>query len=78
METRLLKCLDIVRDITDLGVPSDYPPLKQLSKRLSDYVKSGESWSGRIMFEEYGRYADIVLPSRHDRDIQVVLRNINR
>lgn len=76
METRLQKCLDIVRDIKDLGVPTDYPPFKELSKRLSDYVKSGEPWAGRIRFDSYGRYADIVLPRSADREIQVVLRNI--
>jgi hypothetical protein len=78
MEARLKKCMEIMTQINDLGIPTEYPPRKELSMRLSDYVKSGESWAGKIKFEAYGRYADIVLPSRDDRDIRVVLRNIRK
>lgn len=73
---RIDECLRIMKQLNDLGFPSDYPPRKELSKRLSDYIKTGEPWSGRIKFELYGRYADIILPRRADREIQVVLRKL--
>jgi hypothetical protein len=50
--------------------------MKELSKRLSDYVKTGEPWSGKIKFEVYGRVADIILPRKADRQITVVLRKL--
>jgi hypothetical protein len=66
-----------MRQIYDLGIPTEYPPVKELSRRLSDYVKTGEPWSGKIKFETYGRVADIILPRKADRQISVVLRKIN-
>jgi hypothetical protein len=74
--TRLDECLDIMRQINDLGFPVDYPPRKELSRRLSDYVKTGEPWAGKIKFEIYGRYADVILPRRADREIQVALKSL--
>ena len=76
METRIDECLKIMKQLNDLGFPTDYPPRKELSRRLSDYVKTGEPWSGKIKFELYGRYVDVILPRRADREIQVVLRKL--
>lgn len=73
---RLEECLRIMKQLNDFGFPSDYPPRKELSRRLSDYVKTGEPWSGKIKFDAYGRYADIILPRRADRKIIVVLRKL--
>lgn len=73
---RLDECLRIMKQVNEFGFPTDYPPRKELSRRLSDYIKTGEPWSGKIKFEVYGRYADIVLPRRTDREIQVILRKL--
>lgn len=75
--SRIQECLTVMRQIYDLGIPTEYPPVKELSRRLSDYVKTGEPWSGKIKFETYGRVADIILPRKADRQISVVLRKIN-
>ncbi len=74
--SRIEECLRVMREVKDLGFPSDYPPMKELSKRLSDYIKTGEPWSGKIKFELYGRVADVILPRKADRQITVVLRKI--
>jgi hypothetical protein len=71
---RLEQSLRVMREIYDLGFPTDYPPVKELSRRLSDYVKTGEPWSGKIKFQAYGRVAEVILPRRADRDISVVLK----
>lgn len=73
---RVEECIRVMKQVRDLGIPTDYPPLKELSTRLSDYVKTGEPWSGKIKFEAYGRVADIILPRRADRQIGIVLRKI--
>ena len=51
MEARLENCLRVMKQINDLGIPTDYPPRKELSMRLSDYVKTGDAWAGKIKFE---------------------------
>lgn len=73
---RIDECIHIMKQIRDLGIPTEYPPLKELSRRLSDYVKTGEPWSGKIKFEAYGRVAEIILPRKADREISVVLKKI--
>jgi len=74
--SRIEECIRVMKEIRDLGFPTEYPPLKELSKRLSDYVRTGEPWSGKIKFEAYGRVADVILPRKADRQITVVLRKI--
>ncbi len=71
---RIEECIQIMKQIRDLGIPNEYPPLKELSKRLSDYIKTGDPWSGKIKFEAYGRIAEVILPRRSDRQITVVLK----
>lgn len=73
---RIDECLSIMKQVRELGFPSDYPPYKELSRRISDYIRTGEPWSGKIKFEAYGRYADVILPRRADREIVVVLRKV--
>lgn len=74
---RIDECLSVMKQVRDLGFPSEYPPYKELSKRVSDYIKTGEPWSGKIKFETYGRYADVILPRRADRQIVVVFKTLN-
>lgn len=76
MERRLEKSLEIMRQINDLGIPTEYPPRMELSRRLSDYVKTGEPWSGKIKFEAYGRVAHVILPRKDTVDVQVVLKSL--
>jgi hypothetical protein len=73
---RLEECISVMKQIRDLGIPTEYPPLKELSRRLSDYVKTGEPWSGKIKFEAYGRVAHVTLPRRDDRELSVILKKL--
>lgn len=72
--SRIEECLLVMKQIRDLGIPTEYPPLRELSKRLSDYVKTGDPWAGKIKFEAYGRVAEVILPRKADRQISVVLK----
>ncbi len=71
--SRIEECIHVMKQLRDLGIPTEYPPLKELSRRLSDYVKTGEPWSGKIKFEAYGRVAHVILPRKADREISVTL-----
>ncbi len=74
--SRLEECIRIMKQLGDLGIPNEYPPLKELSRRLSDYVKTGEPWAGKIKFEAYGRVANVILPRKADRQLVVVLEKL--
>lgn len=72
--SRLEECIRIMKDIQDLGIPTDYPPLKELSKKMSDYVKTGEPWAGKIRFDAYERTAEVILPRKKEIPISIVLK----
>jgi len=72
--SRLSECLKVMRDLKELGFPDDYEPLKEISKRMSDYVKTGEPWAGKVKFEAYGRVAEIILPRKESIPITLVLK----
>lgn len=74
--SRIEECLLVMKQIRDLGIPTEYPPLRELSKRLSDYVKTGDPWTGKIKFEAYGRVAEVILPRKADRQVSVLLKKI--
>lgn len=72
--SRIDECVKIMKQVRDMGFPTDYEPTKELSKRLSDYIKTGEPWTGKIKFVGYNRTAYVILPRRTDREISVVLK----
>lgn len=73
---RVEECVKVMKQIRDLGIPTEYPPLKELSRKMSDYIKTGDPWSGKIKFEAYGRVADVILPRRSNKEISVILRRL--
>lgn len=72
--SRIQEAIQIMKQVNSFGFPIDYPPLKELSKHLSDHIKTGEGWTGIIKFKEYNRYADVIIPSNQKIPIRVVLK----
>lgn len=60
--SRINESMHIMKQLHDLGFHKGYAPLKELSKRLSDHIKTGEPWEGEIKFEQYGRIAYLSIP----------------
>jgi hypothetical protein len=71
---RIKECTAILNDIAGLGIPSCSPELAKLRSRMNTYIRDGMYWSGTIDFSEYGRVAEVVLPRRADRAVEVLLR----
>jgi hypothetical protein len=74
--SRLTECLSIMKQLYDLGFDSEYAPLKEISKKLSDYVKTGKPETFTVSFKEYGRVAHLVLPENPDLRIGLTLKAI--
>ena len=74
--SRLNECLSVMKQLYDLGFDREYPPLKEISKKLSDYVKTGKAETFTVSFKEYGRIAHIVLPVSSDSQIHLTLKII--
>ncbi len=71
---RIQETVKILKHITELGIPYDSPEVVELRTYLNAYVKEGTCWSGSISFLRFGRIAEVDLPRRADKSIEVTLR----
>jgi hypothetical protein len=71
---RVKETVEILRGIQNLGIPLDSPEVAELRTHMDAYVKDGICWSGSVSFLRFGRIADVNLPKRADKAIEVTLR----
>lgn len=71
---RLKECVAILKDLQGLGIPYDCPEVLKLRTHINAYVNDGVCWEGRIDFSFYGRIAEVKLPRRADRAVELLLR----
>ena len=74
LEDRVKECMAILKDIQALGIPNFSPELLKLRGHMNEYIRDGTVWSGTIDFGAYGRIAEVVLPRRADKAVEVLLR----
>jgi len=72
---RLKESVEIMKKIqNELHIPKEDSGSKELSQRLSDYVKTGNAWSGYIQLPTLKRHLHVILPSNPAMPIRVVLK----
>lgn len=71
---RIRESLEILKELNGLGIPSVSPEVQELRDRFNDYIREGVCWSGTISFLRFGRIAEVTLPRRADKSIEVKLR----
>lgn len=64
IKERLQESMEILGKIRELGIPPTDPGYKALSTKFSEWVKSGEPWSGHVDFELWNRRAQVILPRK--------------
>jgi hypothetical protein len=72
-EQRLTDSIEILTNLKNVGADKDSGYL-ETKKQLDIWIADGFSWSGKIQFPRYGRYAEIILPQRADRKPTCILR----
>lgn len=73
-EDRLKETLTIINKMQELGLNNREPGFIETKQRLSEWVKTGEAWSGTIEFPMLQRKADLTLPARADRVASMLLK----
>jgi hypothetical protein len=58
----------------EIGLSEKEPGYILTKQRLSEWVKTGEAWSGTIEFPYLQRKADLILPARADRVASMLLK----
>ena len=71
---RVSECVNILKDIEGFGIPMLGPEMTKLREHFNNYIRDGTCWSGTIDFSAYGRIAEVVLPRRADRSVEVLFR----
>ena len=73
-EERIKESIEIFRSLKTLGIPFDAPEVQELKTHTDAYIHEGVCWSGSISFMRFGRIAEVNLPRRADKQIEVTLR----
>jgi hypothetical protein len=63
-QDRTKEGIHLLRQLIDTGVDTADADYIALKERISDWVKTGDAWTGKINFTAYGRVAEILLPRR--------------
>ncbi len=61
---RVKEGIHLLKELLGAGVQETASGYDELKTQISEWVKTGTRWEGRIIFPSYGRYADVVLPKK--------------
>ena len=73
-EDRVKETVEILRSIKGLGISINEPEVIELRGHFRKYIEEGICWAGSINFLRFGRMAEVNLPRRADKMVEVTLR----
>ena len=73
-EERVKEGINLLKQLQETGVSPSYEAFKEVQSKISDWVKTGDPWTGKIKFPDYGRVADILLPRRNNASASIAFR----
>lgn len=71
---RLKEVVELLKNLQNAGMSQQDPGYVELKGICDKYVHQGESFTGRVDFPRYGRYAEVLLTNWAGRKNNVVLR----
>jgi hypothetical protein len=73
---RLSEGLHILKQLREAGV-NEFLSYKTLQETITEWINTGEAWSGRISFPEYGRVAELILPKYSKNTASMAFRVVD-
>lgn len=70
---RIKEAITILKKLKELGIPSNEPGYMLTKIELDKWIDGGPRWEGQIDFPRFQRKAQLVLPSRADRVVEMTL-----
>lgn len=64
VEDRVREGVTILKKIQEVGIDTSDDGYIELKAKISDWVKSGDPWAGKIKFPLYNRIAEVLLPRK--------------
>jgi len=75
---RITEAISIMKKLRDeLHIPQNDPGMKELSQRLSDFVKYNKVFAGYIEIPTLKRHLHVILPNNPAMDIRAVFKKAN-
>ena len=71
---RLTEVVEILLNLKNAGITEQDPGFQELKGICDKFVHQGETFTGKVDFPRYGRYADVILTNWAGRKNTVVLR----
>ena len=62
-EERIKEGIHLLKQLVEAGVKRGCGSFGDLKKQIDTWILTGDAWAGKIRFEEYGRVAEVLLPS---------------
>ena len=75
IEYRLKEAIQIRHKLIELGLSENIEGIKEFNKKISDWVKNGEYWEGKMPIKGANKMAIMRLASKQNQKIEIVLRN---
>ena len=63
-EDRVKESITILKKMLELGIGKDDVAFVELKTRMTEWIKDGFAWAGKIPFPSVRRSAVVILPSR--------------
>ncbi len=73
-EDRVKESIEILKKLKEIGVTEREPGYILTKQKFTEWINTGEAWSGDIDFPLLQRKAEIVLPARADRVASLLLK----
>lgn len=70
---RVKESITILKKLKELGIPPHEPGYYTTKEKLDEWIAGGDAWSGRIDFPRFERRAELDLPVRPDRVVQMTI-----
>lgn len=70
---RVKESITILKKLKELGIPNNEPGYYMTKEKLDEWIAGGDQWDGRIDFPRFQRRAELVLPVRPDRVVQMTI-----
>jgi len=75
VEYRLKEAIEIRKKLIELGLSENVEGIKEFNRKISDWVKNGEFWEGKMPIKGAKKMAVMRLASKANQKIEIVLRN---
>lgn len=73
-DQRVVEVLNMFKNLQSVGIPFNSPEARMLKEYTDAYINDGTCWEGTLNFQAYGRVAEVNLPRRSDKLVEIVLR----